>query len=111
MSRIALVSGMLLLGFLLAGSAAAADLFVRKGPPPVQTESPPVPAQAPAEPAPVKPVMAPATSVAEYTTRYYMDCAAKEDTVLKGPNLQFQCACASQKVAEQMTLDEINSMA
>jgi hypothetical protein len=90
--------------------AAAADIFVRKGPPP----APKIEEPQPVEPAPVpaaEPVAKqPVASVAEYANQYYSECVEKSDAVLSGPNLELQCACTSQKIVEQMRLEDVNSM-
>jgi hypothetical protein len=99
--------------FAYTQNALAGDIFIRKGPkpPPVTQESPPV--AAPQEPSThdeTKARIPVVTSVAEYASQYYKECTAKEDTVLNGQNLQAQCACTSQKIVEQMSLEEVNSL-
>lgn len=116
----------LALGVALAApssSFAEQDVFLKPHPSRVQTA--PAPSQAPA-PArrssqPTQEELeqllgqrsaptAPPQNVQEYANRYYKNCLAQQNDVLKGENLELLCACTAAKFTENMTMEQINAI-
>jgi hypothetical protein len=107
----------LLFLFVPLQNAFGADLFVKQ--PPVTSGTTPyapksvVPqaSSETADPETSVPKETPTETINDFSARYYQKCLAKKDKIIAGANQQMLCACSAQKLVEQMTIEDVKTMA